>query len=637
MNLATKLAETCLRVKKASLEYPGTSIVSGEGTGIPQVTPESMRDTFEESMQEEKILRNSADRYMRLANRRAMDNEQGPGGAFFSRLLPVPWSAGEAAWRIPIMAALGIKGNQLGTELGKHLMSGDPDTVNKMFLPGDGGSQISLALAQRLKAEGKDTLKYPKRHIDLALAGTPGKLHPLVERLLNTDPQAAALSPETLQELEKGKDLQTSLEGAENKLSEQRALRSKNIEQLRKEFDRLNKINSPPIDVGTFNTDATPYPGPSAVPPGVAPLSDEDFLDMARRHENPDKFITKPLGEVAATENAIRSNEVLSANAQKALQEFNTKYGPQLAQHGYRKQMTDELSTLLSAYSRAASGEGTVPGTNPPLNFEGFVNSSEGMAVPAHPGMATDTATLKARQEHHGALLLRELRNAAKEQVADNPKHLEEFGPHGKALQGLLSDLSLQDREDLAAVINSKNVMLPDKAKRDLRRLVAQRLEAAGLPANTLERGYESLIESGEKGWKPSTRWSAGLGTAGGVMLGGALSGLPMAIRAAHLNRTGGELAQNARTRSRKAMERADKEQFRRENIVRALEGQDTLPRSELRDNIRTKRQTWRKALRDSGKLSRMSGGDSQRMLEAFQNAGSGKQGALDTIRRILD
>lgn len=110
----------------------------------------------------------------------------------------------------------------------------------------------------------------------------------------------------------------------------------------------------------------------------------------------------------------------------------------------------------------------------------------------------------------------------------------------------------------------------------------------------TAGRGREAVQFFSEAGRLP--RWG---GAALGLGLGSVLTGLPMAIRAGALRRTGGELAQDARKRMRQAVIQAEREQFRRENVVRALQGETPLPLDEWRSRRKQIKEDWKAALRD--------------------------------------
>jgi len=103
-------------------------------------------------------------------------------------------------------------------------------------------------------------------------------------------------------------------------------------------------------------------------------------------------------------------------------------------------------------------------------------------------------------------------------------------------------------------------------------------------------------------------KWPKWVGGAGGLAGASILTGLPLAIRSSALRRTGGEFAHQARKRMEKAVEKSEREQFRRENILRILKGEPALPMTEWRGRKGQLREDWRSSMkeyRERGKARR--------------------------------
>jgi hypothetical protein len=129
---------------------------------------------------------------------------------------------------------------------------------------------------------------------------------------------------------------------------------------------------------------------------------------------------------------------------------------------------------------------------------------------------------------------------------------------------------------------------------------MAALIEAKGVPRELLQEAYARLpLGAGAKG-EAAQRYLTGSGlgrwggAVGGGLAAGALTGLPLAIRGAALRRTGGEMAHSARNRMRKAIEQAELEQFKRENVLRSIKGETPLPMSEWRQQKHQMRKDWR-------------------------------------------
>lgn len=132
MTLAEKLAQTF--VKAAEAEVPPRVFDVEDVAGTIGGDKAGLRDEFEESMRQEEVLRAKAKDYARLARQRALS--QDPAGTdFLKRLLPLPYSAGEAAWRVPTIAAGGVGGLQLGKLLARRAGAGkaNPEEVARVL------------------------------------------------------------------------------------------------------------------------------------------------------------------------------------------------------------------------------------------------------------------------------------------------------------------------------------------------------------------------------------------------------------------------------------------------------------------------------------------------------------------------
>lgn len=625
MDLITKLATTCLQVKRAAIETPGVSIVPDAITGMPEVTPESLRDTFEDSLQEEKALRNSARRYLRTANRRAMENEQSPGEAFVGRLSPFPWSSGEAAWRLPAIALSGYGGYLGGTGIAERLRTAEPAAVSAAFRAGESGeSPISKELAKILKsialpeaggAFGPAVVKYPYSRISTVLEPEAGKgkkpgpaAAPLLEQLVALNPEASGAEvPESFVKELTG--LQDTLKKTQTTLEANQILRNDLLGELQTKLGPQPAGPAPYGDaVGTTPT-ATPKP-----------LSAQQLLEAAAGSPNPEvKHLLRRLNE---TDQAIMLDSAKFKQAQGAISRFQESNPAVLASMEARQKARDAAMREISQLRQMD-----------PAQLEHMINR------PANPADAA--------------------RGEAIRRLADKlpAQTLSEMGPAGERLSAAVDRAATARPEDIADVLNPKGSRLrrlidiltlnPNRQDRaSLGNELASSLKGlpnsplsqfSDLPEDILTAAYNWTGDP-EKLWKPRSKIPGILGAAGGVAAGGALTGIPMAIRAARLNRLGGELAQKAREKSREAMQQADKEQFKRENILRALEGTDAAPKEEFEQKQLEKDKNWEEGLRQSARLAEMSGGDSRKLLEAFRQVGNTSKAAaaLDTLREVL-
>jgi hypothetical protein len=133
-------------------------------------------------------------------------------------------------------------------------------------------------------------------------------------------------------------------------------------------------------------------------------------------------------------------------------------------------------------------------------------------------------------------------------------------------------------------------------------------LKGLGLSRETLQEAYiRAPLSGGVKGKGEETiqrylqgsslgRWGGGVG---GFLAAGALTGLPMAIRGAALRRSGGEMAHAARNRMLGAITEAEKEQFKRDNILRTMNGEPPVSMTEWKERRKQLRQDWRESTHD--------------------------------------
>lgn len=104
-DVAYKLAELCV----------ATMIKSAKNAD-----PRKAREEFEGSAEKEKVLRRHGSRLGELAKTRAADEDTSLGGyasTAASRMLPIPQTGTEALTRLPLVAAGGIVGHQVGKSL----------------------------------------------------------------------------------------------------------------------------------------------------------------------------------------------------------------------------------------------------------------------------------------------------------------------------------------------------------------------------------------------------------------------------------------------------------------------------------------------------------------------------------------
>lgn len=119
-----------------------------------------VRDEFENSALNERVLRRHAQRLEELAAQRASKEDQTPGGyaeTLAKRLMPVPHTAGEAAVRLPGMIAGGIAGHEFGKSFEPLAAEG----LERVFSPMNAGTDqtVMVPLAERLHRLGADPLR----------------------------------------------------------------------------------------------------------------------------------------------------------------------------------------------------------------------------------------------------------------------------------------------------------------------------------------------------------------------------------------------------------------------------------------------------------------------------------------------
>jgi hypothetical protein len=128
---------------------------------------------------------------------------------------------------------------------------------------------------------------------------------------------------------------------------------------------------------------------------------------------------------------------------------------------------------------------------------------------------------------------------------------------------------------------------------------LVQGLEAKGISRSTLREAFRRVASESKDGpFLPRgvARWG---GAGAGFLAAGALTGLPMAIRAGALRRSGGEMAQSARKRMLEAITRAEREQFKRDNLLRTLNGEPPIPLTEWKQQRKQIKRDWRESTRD--------------------------------------
>jgi hypothetical protein len=147
MDLARGLAELC--VKEAMRKH-----------AFDDETLSESRSRFEHSIGREQALRRHAERLKTLAAQRAEEEDTsvpGYAGTFAKRIAPIPQTVGEAAWRLPAIAAGGVGGHLYG----KHMEALDkfnlealtdvvqPKDVEKIFSPMKDSDKALEALGTR--------------------------------------------------------------------------------------------------------------------------------------------------------------------------------------------------------------------------------------------------------------------------------------------------------------------------------------------------------------------------------------------------------------------------------------------------------------------------------------------------------
>lgn len=123
---------------------------------------------------------------------------------------------------------------------------------------------------------------------------------------------------------------------------------------------------------------------------------------------------------------------------------------------------------------------------------------------------------------------------------------------------------------------------------------LVQDLEAKGISRSTLREAFRRVASESKEGPflpRGAARWG---GAGAGFLAAGALTGLPMAIRAGALRRSGGEMAQSARKRMLEAITEAEREQFKRDNLLRTLNGEPPIPLTEWKQQRKQIKRDWR-------------------------------------------
>ena len=128
-------------------------------------------------------------------------------------------------------------------------------------------------------------------------------------------------------------------------------------------------------------------------------------------------------------------------------------------------------------------------------------------------------------------------------------------------------------------------------------------------------------------------KWPKWVGGAGGLAGASILTGLPMAIRSSALRRTGGEFAHQARKRMEKAVEKSEREQFRRENILRILKGEPALPMTEWKGRKGQLKEDWRSSMKEYRERAKTRRAGRKAHGVTIPET---KEAALDSIRQLF-
>lgn len=441
MSLSDDLAKKCLRAKTAEA-YPAFEMPPVPG--LPPSTPQQVRNAFENSVVDEEAMRSKAQRFGDLAQTRADSNEDTAGSAFAKRLLPVPHTVGEAAWRLPVVGAGAIIGHGLGEGLGRRFSTPSVESIHEV-LNREGGP-ISGRVADELVAGGGSSPADAAQHL-----------------------------PEHAQAHAK---------------------------------QEVARFNANQAQVNTLKQS----------------LVKHDSVAAAMKQQL-QTLMNNPGADIKTTEKAV---EALNKKIQASEIQRAGIAGPLQA-------LEKELAEMGPAVSNFRALDAAKP--------EGRLASI----------VAPDKA------------------------------------PVGQNAEKLLTELRGMDPVDTRKVLGA---VKPLASRHPRYAQVTQMLGEGGLDRNKLVRLISSIKPT------PQGPWAGRAGAAAGVLGAGALTGLPLAIRAARLNATGGEAAHRAREQMRGSVEGAEKEQFKRENMLRALEGTEQMPNKEFRHARNESRKNWKESIK---------------------------------------
>lgn len=444
MSLSDDFAKICLRVKHAE-SYPAFEMPPVPG--LPPSTPHQVRDAFENSVVDEEAMRAKARRFGDLAQNRADDNEDTAGSAFAKRLLPVPHTVGEAAWRLPVAGVGAVAGHGFGENIGRRFSVPSAESIHEV-LNREGGP-ISDRIADELTAGGASAPLDAAQHM--------------------------GVSPEFLQT------------------------------HARQE---VSKFNASQAQVNTLKQS----------------LVKHDSMTEAMKQQL-QTLMNNPGADIKTTEKAIEG-----------------------------------LNKKLQAAEIQRAG------------IAGPLQALEKELASAAPAVAAHRVIDVAKPEKRLASLV----SPAQGQV-------------GQKAERLLTELRGMDPVDTRKVLGA---VKPLAALHPRHAQITQMMGEGGLDRNKLVRLINSIKPT------PPGPWAGRAGAAAGALGAGALTGLPLAIRAARLNATGGEAAHRAREQMRTSVEGAEKEQFKRENMLRALEGTEQLPNKEFRHARNTSRKNWKESIK---------------------------------------
>ena len=143
----------------------------------------------------------------------------------------------------------------------------------------------------------------------------------------------------------------------------------------------------------------------------------------------------------------------------------------------------------------------------------------------------------------------------------------------GERAKNLAQSLGVADPKDLSRALQTIDITKPSPAAAGLRSDITEGLGGRKDAIPALRREVQNLVrQTGDKTILPKFKpWRVG-GGLGGLALGSALTGIPLALRALYLKGQGGEAAARARARAEAAIGRAEETSGAREDILQPLE-----------------------------------------------------------------